>query len=771
MNNYLPVMLLKGFVILPSQEVKLELNNDISEKVINLSSKHHNGDILVVCPKNPLEETPEVNDLPNIGVIGHIKSRIELPNGNVRVIILGLDRVKVNKYNNFADDKDILMADISQIKLAKNDIVEETALRRKLFSEVKTYINNNPDLSNSILNNIKDVDDLYLLTDLITSFIPFPLEKKLLYMQEANPIKRANALIYDLAIELEVLKLDERIDDALRKDLEDNQKEFILRSKLTEIKKELGEDDEHAQDIINYETKINNLHASDKTKNKLLQELKKFDYMGETSPESSIVRSYLDTVLDLPWNIYKDDNDDLIKVRKELDKTHYGLAKVKDRIIEYLAVKKRNPNLKSPIICLVGPPGVGKTSLGIGIAKALNKEFYKISVGGLNDPAELTGHRRTYLGSNPGKIIQAMSKCGVANPVIIIDEIDKMGKDFRGDPAAALLDILDPEQNTIFIDNYIEEPFDLSKVMFILTANDISTIPSALADRLEIIELSSYTEWEKLAIAKKYLLPKIAQDHLITTHDLKINDNLLKEIINDYTKEAGVRELDRILATIIRKLVTKEVTKKLKFPVNIQSKDLNELLGPVKYDLNIINKTIAPGLVNGLAYTSLGGLVMPLECCLYEGTGKFITTGMLGQSMNESMQVALSYLRSHHDLYKLSDYYFTSKDIHLHALEGAIPKDGPSAGVTITTAILSLILNKPVPANIAMTGEITLRGDVLEIGGLKEKLIGAYNYGIKKVFIPLTNARDLEEIPDFILNKLEIIKVTNYNEIFNNIFK
>jgi ATP-dependent Lon protease len=771
MNNYLPVMLLKGFVILPNQEVKLELNNDISEKVINLSSKHHNSDLLVVCPLNPLEETPEVNDLPTVGVIGHIKSRIELPNGNVRVIILGLDRVKINKYNNFADDKDILMADISAIKLAKNDIVEETALRRKLFDEVKTYINNNPDLSNSILNNIKDVDDLYLLTDLITSFIPFPLEKKLLYMQEASPIKRANALIYDLAIELEVLKLDERIDDALRKDLEDNQKEFILRSKLTEIKKELGEDDEHAQDVSSYADKINHLNAPEKTKNKLLQELKKFDYMGESSPESSIVRSYLDTVLGLPWAIFKEDNEDLSKVRNELDKTHYGLDKIKDRIIEYLAVKKRNPNLKSPIICLVGPPGVGKTSLGIGIAKALNKEFYKISVGGLNDPAELTGHRRTYLGSNPGKIIQALSKCGVANPVIIIDEIDKMGKDFRGDPAAALLDILDPEQNTMFMDNYVEEPFDLSKVMFILTANDISSIPPALIDRLEIIELSSYTEWEKLAIVKKYLLPKIVKDHLIAATDIKMNDNLLKYIINNYTKEAGVRELDRVLTTIIRKLVTSSVMQKTKLPIKLQTTDIIKLLGPVKYDLNISTKTITPGLVNGLAYTSLGGLVMPLECCLYDGTGKFITTGMLGQSMNESMQVALSYIRAHHELFKLSDYYFTNKDIHLHALEGAIPKDGPSAGVTITTSILSLILNKAIPTDLAMTGEITLRGDILEIGGLKEKLIGAYNTGIKKVFIPLTNERDLSEIPDFILNKLDIIKVSNYEEIFNYLFK
>jgi ATP-dependent Lon protease len=771
MNNYLPVMILKGFVLLPNQEVKLEVNNDISSKIINLSNKHHNSDLLIVCPSNSLEENPDISDLPTIGVVGHIKSRIELPNGNIRIVILGIDRVKINKYDNFQDDEDILMADISNIVLPKFDIVEETAIRRKLIDLVKKYINNNPTLSNSILNNIKDVDDLYVLTDVITNFIPFPYDKKLLYMQEVNSLKRANALIYDISIELEVLKLDERIDEALHQDLEQNQKEFILRSKLDEIKKELGEDNQHETDVKFYKDQIDKLQCDTKIKDKLYQELRKFDYMGDVSPESSIVRNYLDTVLSLPWFKYKEDNEDLNKVRKELDKSHYGLAKVKNRIIEFLAVKKRNPNLKSPIICLVGPSGVGKTSLAKCIANALNKEFYKISVGGLNDPAELTGHRRTYLGSSPGKIIQALKKCEVANPIILIDEIDKMSKDFRGDPASALLDILDPEQNSMYIDNYIEEPFDLSKIMFILTANDITAIPSALKDRLEIIEMSSYTDYEKLNIFKKHLLPRIYKDNLLSKNELKFNDDIILYIIDKYTKEAGVRELERTLDSIARKIVVDLTTTKIKLPIIINKNNLVSYLGKPKYELSVLNKTIAPGLVNGLAYTPVGGLVMPVESCLYEGKGNIIATGMLGKSMDESIKVAISYIRSHQDLFNISDYYFINKDIHLHALEGAVPKDGPSAGICITTSILSLILNKSISKDIAMTGEISLRGDVLEIGGLKEKILGAYNEGIKKIFIPASNQKDLDEIPPKVLADLNIILVNNYSEIYNILFK
>ena len=770
MNNYLPVMLLKGFVIFPNQEVKLELNNSISEKVIELSKKHHNGHFLVVCPKNTLEETPEISDLPIVGVVAHIKSKIELPNGNIRVVITGLNRVNVNNYNNFDDDEDILMSDVSLLESTSEDVVEETAIKRKLVDLLKQYVNENPTISNSILNNLKNNYDLDSITDLITSFLPFSLDKKILYMEEVSALKRANALIYDISVEMEILKLDTKLDEVLQDDLEKNQREFILKSKLKEIKKELGEENDKDDVISSYEEKISSLDISEKTKEKLLRELNKYSNMNENYPEASIIINYLESVINLPWNNSKKDNSNIINVKKYLDKTHYGLENVKDRIIEYLTVKKRNPKFRCPILCLVGAPGVGKTTVAISIAEALNKEFYKISVGGLSDPAELIGHRRTYLGSNPGKIIQAINKCGVNNPLILIDEVDKMGKDFRGDPSSALLDILDPSQNKFFIDNYIEEPFDLSNVFFILTANDIEAIPNALRDRLEIIEISSYSDFEKITMAKKYLLPKIYDNYILDEKLIKLNDDLLSFIINNYTKEAGVRELSRILDSLIRKIITDNSVNKIKLPITLNEEKIISYLGKTKYDKDVFNKTLEPGLVNALAKSDNGGALVPLECCFYEGHGELITTGMLGDSMKESIKVAVSYIRSHSDLYKISDYYFNSKDIHLHALEGAIKKDGPSAGVTVTTAILSLILNVNIPKNIAMTGEISLRGDILPVGGIKEKLLAAYNNKITKVYIPMSNKKDLDEIPEKVLSKLKIKLINNYEEIYQDLF-
>ena len=771
MNNYLPVMLLKGLVILPNQEVKLELNNSISEKVVELSKKHHNGHLLVVCPKNSLEETPEINDLPNVGVIAHLKSKIELPNGNLRVVINGLNRVDVINYNNFDDDEDILMADVSIIESAKEDIVEETAIKRKLIDLLKQYVNENPSASNSILNSLKNTDDLNIITDLITAFLPFSIEKKILYMEEVSALKRANALIYDISVEMEILKLDTKLDEVLQDDLERNQREFILKSKLKEIKKELGEENDKEDIIASYEEKILSLGLNEKTKEKLLRELNKYSNMNENFPESSIVINYLDTVISLPWNNSKKDNTNIVNVKKYLDKTHYGLENVKARIIEYLTIKKRNPKFRSPILCLVGAPGVGKTSIAISIAEALNKEFYKISVGGLSDPAELIGHRRTYLGSNPGKIIQAINKCGVNNPLILIDEVDKMGKDFRGDPSSALLDILDPNQNEFFIDNYIEEPFDLSNVLFILTANDIESIPVALRDRLEVIDISSYSDFEKIVMSKKYLLPRIYENYIVDEKKIKINDDLISFVINNYTKEAGVRELSRVLDTLIRKIITDNTVNKVKLPMLLDEEKIIHYLGKTKYEKDVYNKTLEPGLVNALAQSDNGGTVVPLECCFYEGHGELLTTGMLGDSMKESIKVAISYIRSHNDLYKISDYYFNTKDIHLHALEGAIKKDGPSAGVTITTAILSLILKINIPKNIAMTGEISLRGDILPVGGIKEKLLAAYNNKITKVYIPISNQKDLDEIPEKVMSKLKIKLVTNYEDIYQDLFK
>jgi len=765
-------MLLKRIVLLPHQDVRLDLNNDISNRVIDLAMKKHNGEILIVCPIDPYEEAPDLSDLPSVGVVGKIKSRLELPNGNLRLVVSGTKRVKILEYVNEIADGDILKAHIMEIDLPKFDEVEEITLRRKMLEILNLYIDTAPSMSNSVLSSVKDITDINILTDLIVPFMPFKIEKKLLYMQEINPLHRANALVYDLSIELQVAQLDEKLDDVLREDFERTQKEFVLREKMEAIKKELGETDLKDEVIGDYLERISNLKCDGKLKNKLVNEVKKFDYTNEASPEISQIRTYLDLVLDLPFGVKSKDETDLEKIKEGLDATHFGLDKVKDRILEYIAVKRRNKDLRSPIICLVGPPGVGKTSLAMGIAKSLQKEFYKISVGGLNDSSELNGHRRTYIGSSPGKIIQALKKCGTCNPLILIDEIDKMVKDHKGDPASVLLDILDPEQNSMFIDNYVEEPFDLSEVMFILTANYKEDIPEALYDRLEVIELSSYTEFEKLDIAKEYLIPNIYKEHLVCSKEIKFTNDIILEIINRYTKEAGVRDLQRNLSTIVRKIVTKSV-REINSPIKVTVKksDLNTYLGAYKYDVKNEAITNHVGLVNALAYTPMGGLVLPVETTMYKGKGDFKVTGMIGQTMDESVNVAYSYIKSNNKEFKVDDKIFNSNDVHIHFLEGAVKKDGPSAGCSITTSLLSLFLDKEIPKTVAMTGEISLRGDVLKVGGLKEKVIGAYNDGVKKIFIPYTNSCDLEEIPEVVKENVKIILVKNYKEIFNALFK
>ena len=770
MKRELPVMLLKSFIILPNQEVKLELNNDVSKSVVSIAYQNTDGKILVVCPIDQKEENPDVSDLPDVGVVSKIVSKLTLPNGNLRITLKGLERVSVIDYENNKDDESVLDSIVTSVVIPKFDEAEEEAVKRKLFELLTTYIESAPHISNSIFERLKKCPTLFSMTDMITSFLPLPVEKKLGYMQEINAMYRAKNLIKDINFEIQVIKLDEKLDESISKELEETQKEFLLKEKLKEIKKELNEESLKEEDIKDFNNRLSSLEINEKIKTKLNREIIKYSLTSEASPEISIIRNYIETVLSLPWNKFSKDEENLSKIKKSLDKTHYALDNVKERILEYIAVKKRNPEIKSPIICLVGPPGVGKTTLAMSIAEALNREFSKISVGGLNDVAELIGHRKTYVGANPGKIINSLIKCGTSNPVILIDEVDKMVKDIKGDPASALLDILDANQNEMFQDNYVDEPFDLSKVFFILTANNEELIPEALKDRLEVIHLPGYTEFQKIDIANNYLIPKLFMSHKIT-NEIKINNECLKVIINNYTKEAGVRDLDRALNKIIRKIITNSFINLEEIKINLKKDDIKTYLGQKLFEVAPQKKTVSSGVVNGLAYTPLGGYVMPIESSLYDGSGKITETGMIGNIIKESVDVALSYIKTNSDKFEINDSYFTKKDIHLHFLEAAIKKDGPSAGITIVTTLISLLTKKKISKDLAMTGEISLKGDILRVGGLKEKLIGAYNGNIKKVIIPESNIADIEELDSRIKEKLEIITVNSYQEVYNLLFE
>lgn len=768
MKNTLPIMLLKNLLLLPNQEVKLELNNELSKKIVNLSIEKYRKELVVLTPKDQIEEYPDLDDLPNISVIAKVKSSIELPNGNYRVTLRGLFRASLNHFKNNKKWEDILECTYKKLEIPKFDDVEATVVQRKLLSSLESYVNNAEGVSNSILNTVKNTSDLNKLTDLIASFLPISFLKKIEYMEEINPVIRGTKLLEDLHYELEIIKLEQKLDENLRLGLEENQKEFILKEKLREIREELGEEDVKSEEIEHYYKQLNDLNIKNEdTVAKIKNEIKKLEYTSDANPEISNIRNYLDWILKLPWNSSSVDETNLNVIRKRLEKSHYGMNDAKEKIIEYIAAKNRNPHVFSSILCLVGPPGVGKTTFARTVAESLNKEFYKISVGGLNDSAILNGHRRTYLGANPGKIIEGLKRTKTNNPLFLIDEIDKMVKDYKGDPASVLLDILDKTQNSEFMDNYLEEPFDLSNILFILTANRIENIPYELYDRLEVIQLSSYTILEKVDIAKKYLLPKIYEEHDLNAKEIKFSDSILKEIINGYTEEAGVRELERILITIIRKLIVLEKIDKIK----IDSYLINDLLGPQKYKRNSILPNGISGVVNGLAVKTSGGEVMPIECTFYEGKGQIKITGMLEQVMQESVNVALSFVKSNKERYKLEDYDFKTRDLHIHVLDGAIKKDGPSAGVALVTAIISLINNKTISPSIAMTGEITLNGFVKKVGGIKEKLIVAYNSGIKQVFIPKENRNDLLTVPKEVLQKLEIMEVEKYEEIYKKCFE
>lgn len=746
MSKDISLILMRNLVIFPNQEVKIDFKSEISKKIIEQACNEDASLVLVVAPLN------DKNTLPKVGVVAKVKSKIQLTNNNLRVNFRGIKRVVVEKYYN-KNSKDILNAKIMDIEIPKLNSTQEMALKRKLIDLLKEYINRSPEISNAIISSLENTRDLNSLTDKIVSFMNFETEKKLTYMQMINPLKRAEALAIDLQKEIEVLKLEEKINEKVSESIDVGQKEYILREKLKEIKNELGEKSLKDEDIEKFNSIIENLHLNERTYKKLKNEILKYEVASEISPETNVLRNYIDLVLSLPWNNTSVENTNVDKIKKSLNKTHYGLDEIKQRVIEYAGVKKLNPNINNPIICLVGPPGVGKTSIASSIAAALNREFIKISVGGLNDSTELIGSRRTYLGASPGKIIQSIRKCGTKNPVILIDEVDKMVKDYKGDPASTLLEILDPVQNTVFVDNYIEEPFDLSKVFFILTANIESDIPSTLIDRLEIINLNSYTSYDKLSITKKYLLPKIFKDYGINKID--IDDELLNIIINNYTYESGVRDLDRILRKYIRRIILDDL--------NVQ--DVKTILGEYKYKTQNVIEDTEPGVSNALAYTPLGGIVTKIETVKMHGTGNIIITGMPGKTLEESVSVALDFLKTNYSM------NMSNSDIHIHFLDATSKKDGPSAGAAIAIALMSLYLDKSIPSNVAFTGEISLRGNISKVGGIKEKIIGAINAGITTIYIPEDNLPDLESIPKKIMKNIDIIGVKTYNQIYKDVFK
>lgn len=751
----IPVILLKNLVILPNQEIKLELNNVISGKAINDASSNFKSEILVVAPMDLLEEEPSVDDLPKVGVIAKIKNKID-NDGVIEIKLRGLKRVAVNKYYQ-EKNNEVLYSEVMYIDLPALVDEEENAILKKLVDTLKKYINISKGISNDILNFVSNNKDLNKITDAITSFLPFNIGKKLEYMQEINPIKRAKALIKDMNEEIKGIEIDNELEEKIDESLQNDQRKFILKEKMKVLKQELGEDSWKKEEVIEYRKVLDKLKIDKKIKDHFSHEIDKYEIMSDDALEVSVMHNYLDWVLHLPWNKTRKENANFDEVYKELNKSHFGMDEIKTRISEYVAIKNLNRNIQSPIICLVGPPGVGKTTIAMSIAKALNRDFYKISVGGLNDSTELVGSRRTYLASAPGKIIQGLNKCGSNNPLILIDEVDKMVKDYKGDPASTLLEILDPNQNKIFTDNYIEEPFDLSGVLFILTANNVSDIPKPILDRVELIELHSYTVFEKKDIAKNYMLPNILLDNMVYDNKLKFSDELLYFIINNYTEEAGVRDLERVLSSLARKITINNV------------KVLNEerivrLLGNPKYTSNLVMEE-ENGVVNTLAVSNSGGTLSKVEVVTCKGNDKLTITGNAGNILKESISVVLTMLKLK---YK---YSFHNEDIHVHFLDASSKKDGPSAGIALSVALCSLKENKKVPSDVAFTGEVSLNGSILKIGGLKEKLIAAYNKNIKVVYMPKSNSEDLENVPKLILDNMEVIPVSNFNEVYTKLFK
>ena len=752
MKENIPVLLLKKLTILPSQEVRIELNNELSKKVIDLSTIEFSNKILIVLPCNTLEESPTITDLPKSGVLTLINSKIVLPNNNYRVVLKGLNRVKINNYQSYPNDKSILIGNAKMLYIDKGETLEETALRKRLVSLVNTYIKINPEIDNSIITKINNSASLGDITDIVVTFLRLPKDKKIYYMNEFDDILRAKALIKEINIELEIFKLDGKIEKEIKESFAKEQKEFVIKERIRKLNEELGVSSSKETELNDLKDKIDNFNCPEEVKRKLSNELQRYEYTPASSPEISMIRTYIDTLLSLPYSQSSTEETSKDKIRKELDKTHYGLEDVKTRIIEYAVLKKNNPDLENPIICLVGAPGIGKTSIARTIATALKRKFTKISLGGLNDSSELIGHRRTYLGSAPGKIISSLIKCETNNPVILLDEVDKLVKDYKGDPASVLLDILDSKQNKDFTDNYIEEAFDLSKCLFILTANDAKEIPSILRDRLELIYLPSYTIYDKKDIASMYLLNTICSKY---NTKLEINEDVILDIIKYYTMESGVRELNRLLDKVVRYLVINKIKE-------ITPSDLEIILGNKLYTND--SKTNKVGEVNIIGVTPFGGTMLKVQAA-YNNYNSLNITGNVGDKLKDAVNLCLAYLDSEGllDLKK--------KGLYLNFSGSNLTIDGASGSVGIVTSILSLMNDKEISSDIALIGNIDLYGNILKVSKLKEKIITAYNAGIRTIYLPQGNIEDEKDLPLFILKEMALIHTSNYSEIKKYLFK
>lgn len=748
MDKNLPILLLKKLSILPTAEVRLELNNELSQKIIEVGLNKFDKKVVVILPKETKEESLGVSDLPNVGVLCLIKSSIILPNKNYRVVLKGLNRVKINNYSNYRYNKSILVGNVKMIYIDNGESVESIALKKKLISLLKKYIASSNEVSNSVLSKIKEELTLDELTDIIVNFLKFPIDKKIAYMNEFNEVERAKMLIKDISIELEILSLDHKIDNEIRDSLEKEQKEFLIKNKIDKLNEELGVKNSKDNEISDYLAKINNLDVSEEIRNKLLTELKKYEYTPVNNPEISVIRTYLDTLINLPFNKSSEEESNLKKISEYLDKTHFKMDEVKNRIKEYAYFKEKNPYLENPIICLVGSPGVGKSTIASSIAGALKRKFYKISVGGLNDSSELIGHRRTYLGASPGKIMEAIIKCNTNNPVILIDEVDKIVKDFKGDPSSTLLDILDSNLNKNFTDNYIEESFDLSKVLFILTANDVNSINPVLRDRLEIIYIDNYTSFDKKDIAIKYLLPKICQKYSIKK--INITEEEIVELINNYTIEPGIRELERLLDKIIRYMLINGIKKEPNF---------NVILGlPIKSNKE---EELVIGQSNIIGVSPYNGATVKISSIYSKD---MILTGNIGNNLKNSILMVLSYLRNKKYINE-DDYFHINFNVNKYTL------DGYSGGLGVASSIISLVSNKRIDKNICFIGAIDLYGRVLKVSRLRDKIITCYNNNLNIIYLPIQNKIDEEYIPEEVLQKVKLRYISTFDEVYNELFK